>query len=997
MPRSARAPSSTTRERRGTPVLEDASSYMRNSSPHANAGALYLMDHADRQQQLPPYANMQEQYVPHHLADTTFDSVSDAGRTFIRNPYNDDGTAQMYRRAPYTPGEFATDSISVAHQMPRMTTPRTAPNNVIRVINKDMTAQFRGRSQSVPNARIRWFENRKSQLLGCCLTMAFLGLTIALYNFRWMGLIAGSVNTIICGTAVVVTYFRKKHWHQHPNPIVHNRAVLGIFLAFCLLLNILVDFKPGDHKSEEMCRGLAGATEFFFFTSEAWGLVMACDLFFSLTSPFTSYKRLMRFYHLWVWFGGIVMACIAWGVAEAGGFFTVDGQSVKYGGDRALLVGFCLAPWILIYSFVIIVLFVSVCVLTLAWHRLYLRGVPKTYNIRLRVLNYVSFFTGAYVFYWLLLLLLYMCAYFVSSKSINSDGTSKGGSEEAVAQVLRQLVAFLIASKGYLDYVIWFAVNSIERPQVNTALRSEILYYTTSGIKESVRAVTDELISIPISGDNDKNKFIKFWSFCTPSFRNIRLTYGISDAEYINMFGATTKERFSEGRSGAFMFFTGDERLIVKTMSPEECNFLRKIAQNYEAYLVANRNTLLTRFYGCHAVSLYGKMYYFVVMANLFADTQECGDGMNFHEPNIVLKDNDLLMKIRIDPVQAHKIYDQIHKDSDFLCEQGIMDYSLLMGVQSSEYYVDTSDIVTSRNMSKGPQEESLFTQVATSGPQEESLFTQVATSVSGPSLYHFGIIDILQQWTFEKKMERFYKVQFKRKDPDGVSAMPPKPYKFRFQQKMSRIFGLASHHRANTPAFHLNHPALIDVLDHDGNRVCAKYYDKSYPGAKDQLALEKKLYMKTKNSNPRLEGEAWPSIAFDVSGVSMQLAAADIILVENIVSVFRSGSDVTMHVVGSANENEIILLSVLDAAFEAVSTLLKGRLDRHVLLDNIELVLLTLDEVVDGGMILETDTSSITNRVLMRGADNEVPISELTISQAFASAREQFSRSFRS
>ncbi|GLD93833.1 hypothetical protein PINS_up002438 [Pythium insidiosum] len=673
MPRSARAPSSTTtRERRGTPVLEDASSYMRNSSPHSNAGAVYLMDHADRQQQMPLYNNMQEQYVPHHLADTTFDSVSDAGRTFLRTTYNDDGTAQMYRRAPFTPGEFTSDSITVAHQMPRMTTPRTAPNNVIRVINKDMTAQFRGRSQSVSNARIRWFENRKSQLLGCCLTMAFLGLTIALYNFRWMGLIAGSVNTIICGTAVVVTYFRKKHWHQHPNPIVHNRAVLGIFLAVCLLLNILVDFKPGDHKSEEMCRGLAGATEFFFFTSEAWGLVMACDLFFSLTSPFTSYKRLMRFYHLWVWFGGIVMACIAWGVAEAGGFFTVDGQSVKYGGDRALLVGFCLAssrvcceagrtceagvrscdtssnflnaqrwPWILIYSFVIIVLFVSVCVLTLAWHRLYLRGVPKTYNIRLRVLNYVSFFTGAYVFYWLLLLLLYMCAYFVSSKSINSDGTSKGGSEEAVAQVLRQLVAFLIASKGYLDYVIWFAVNSIERrtgnganrgqesadvdvdlsPQVNTALRSEILYYTTSGIKESVRA-TDELISIPISGDNDKNKFIKFWSFCTPSFRNIRLTYGISDAEYINMFGATTKERFSEGRSGAFMFFTGDERLIVKTMSPEECNFLRKIAQNYEAYLVANRNTLLTRFYGCHAVSLYGKMYYFVVMANLFADTQ---------------------------------------------------------------------------------------------------------------------------------------------------------------------------------------------------------------------------------------------------------------------------------------------------------------------------------------------------------------------------------------
>lgn len=111
---------------------------------------------------------------------------------------------------------------------------------------------------------------------------------------------------------------------------------------------------------------------------------------------------------------------------------------------------------------------------------------------------------------------------------------------------------------------------------------------------------------------------------------------------------------------------------------------------------------------------------------------QECGDGLNFHEPNIVLKDNDLMTKIRIDPTQAHKIYDQIHKDSDFLCSQGIMDYSLLMGVQSSEYLVDTSDLLPPR---------------PTMGKQDESLFTQVATSVSGPSLYQFGIIDFLQQW----------------------------------------------------------------------------------------------------------------------------------------------------------------------------------------------------------------------------------------------------------
>lgn len=859
------------RHHRGTPVLEEFT-YMNAFSPPCTGS--YALE-------TPPQPDS---------------NASSDGRRLMRSlpPVDQNGSFRLRRGTASgvvtvdnsttissSSGNFAdalslNNAMNTTPQQPLISTPRATQKNIVRVIDKDMTQQFRGRSKSAGQGRIRWFENRKSQLLGFCLTMAFLGVSVAMYKYRWTGLIAGSVNTIICGSAVVVTYCRKKQWHQHPNPIVHNRSVLSIFMAICLLLNVLVDFDPSGSNTD--CKRLAGITEFFFFTGEAWGLVMACDLFFSLTSPFTSYKRLMKFYHLWVWLGGLIMGVITYSVQGAGGFFTVDGQSMTYESDTDTVIGFCLAssriccdqgetcpddvqkcsttasflnaqkwPWILIYAFVLLVLFVSVCVLTLAWHRLYLRGVPKTYNIRLRVLNYISFFTGAYVFYWLLLLLLYMCAYFLSTKSTSSNSRD-------VAQVLRQLVIFLISSKGYLDYVIWFAVNNIERkggngrqdfadvdvdlsPQVNTALRSEILYYTTSGIKASVRAVTDELISIPISGEGEAGKSIKFWSFCPASFRNIRLTFGISDADYIQMFGATTKERFSEGRSGAFMFYTSDESVIVKTMSPEECAFLRKIARNYEAYMTSNPDTLLTRFYGCHSVSLYGKMYYFVVMCNLFADTdvvhhrydikgswvdrnakvpspgdktacrycnasytfgstknQECGDGMNFHEPDIVLKDNDLMTKIRIAPGTAHRIYDQIHKDSDFLCSQGIMDYSLLMGIQSSEYFVDTSQLPRNRR---------------------DLLFTQPATSVAGPSLYHFGIIDFLQQWTLEKKMERFYKTVVKRKDPEGVSALPPKPYKFRFQQKMSRIFALSTHTRAeNDTAFNHNYPTLIDVLD---------------------------------------------------------------------------------------------------------------------------------------------------------------------------------------
>ncbi|OQS04597.1 coatomer subunit zeta-1 [Thraustotheca clavata] len=169
-----------------------------------------------------------------------------------------------------------------------------------------------------------------------------------------------------------------------------------------------------------------------------------------------------------------------------------------------------------------------------------------------------------------------------------------------------------------------------------------------------------------------------------------------------------------------------------------------------------------------------------------------------------------------------------------------------------------------------------------------------------------------------------------------------------------------------------------IFVLDGEGNRLCAKYYDRaSYPTLKDQTTLEKKIWAKTKNMNARME--------------------AEIILIDNIVSVFRSQNENTIFVIGSAQENELILLHVLDGAFEAVSNMLKGHMDRHSILDNLELVLLTFDEVLDGGVIFETDTQSITNRVLMRGIDNEVPLTELTIGQAFMTVREQWSRSFRS
>lgn len=64
-----------------------------------------------------------------------------------------------------------------------------------------------------------------------------------------------------------------------------------------------------------------------------------------------------------------------------------------------------------------------------------------------------------------------------------------------------------------------------------------------------------------------------------------------------------------------------------------------------------------------------------------------------------------------------------------------------------------------------------------------------LAKTVTGPAVYHFGVIDFLQNWTFQKKIERAFKIYVLRKDPDGLSVMAPEDYKVRFQQKLEQIF----------------------------------------------------------------------------------------------------------------------------------------------------------------------------------------------------------------
>jgi hypothetical protein len=124
---------------------------------------------------------------------------------------------------------------------------------------------------------------------------------------------------------------------------------------------------------------------------------------------------------------------------------------------------------------------------------------------------------------------------------------------------------------------------------------------------------------------------------------------------------------------------------------------------------------------------------------------------------------------------------------------------------------------------------------------------------------------------------------------------------------------------------------------------------------------------------------------------------AAEIIILDGLVTVYRNSCDVWMYVVGTQMENELILVNVLTALYDSMATLLRAPTDKRLLLDNFDTLLITVDEMVDAGMILETDTSAIVNRVGMKSADSGTPggetFSESNLNSMFAQGREAIAR----
>ncbi|CEG43110.1 Phosphatidylinositol 4-phosphate 5-kinase (PIPK-D3/GPCR-PIPK/PiGK3) [Plasmopara halstedii] len=733
---------------------------------------------------------------------------------------------------------------------------------------------------------------------------------------------SGAFISVISCSIITLSFLWKRKWRRYPNPLIYWKAVVDLLYA------LRFQFSWDGYTNPLGCRALATLTQFCIFSSECWFLCMSYNLYQCSTNPFTNLKHNLKWYHSFSWSVGMLFAALLW-------LSSVEFDPKVH---PACFVDETVANELIVYYVVVILAVLCAVIFAVLETQTHpFKGMKEALKAKKDVIRSARIFTVAYIIYQIILISFWAADVLFFSN------------HPRALHLVRDASSFFHAAKGLIDLVIWVAINGSPhvdcrsgrlgntfdsdrysdvdidlQPQLNVALRKEVLHFTTRGIvaaSSNTPMVTSNRRVVHLRL-HELGMTVCFDDYSPSSFRDIRQGFGINEILYRKAFLATCHERLqSGGSSGAFMFYTADYAFLVKTVTTSERNVLLNMLPAYIRHMKENPESHLTRFYGCHSIEMYGQVFNFVVMGNVIGRTSMhqffdikgswidrnatalppgktvictyCSHAFRYgtnesceysirgiHLPHIVLKDNDFHRKLRVESDIAEALVCQLENDSNFLREQGIMDYSLLLSVHNTKYVVEHCSMDT-RNPSPTkrkvnypvchPESNDSFLSLVTDSADQTDASTDEdldevecgnrrkfnrncrysvvgqyegcsitiqnnspllgrtmrrcnsvlygataetsrsddklkwigkrtlekrgyqACVVAGPDFYTLGVVDMLQTWTWTKRLERLWKTIILRHDGMGISAAPPKLYAERFQRKMRDILMVPS------------------------------------------------------------------------------------------------------------------------------------------------------------------------------------------------------------
>ena len=252
------------------------------------------------------------------------------------------------------------------------------------------------------------------------------------------------------------------------------------------------------------------------------------------------------------------------------------------------------------------------------------------------------------------------------------------------------------------------------------------------------------------------------------------------------------------GKSGEFFFFSKDNKLLIKTIGSEEQKELLRVLESLHEHFKVNPDSRIAKVFGLFTFEREnaGSKIHFVIMENvcnvpekyilrrydLKGSTydRDALKGTEVSKDHVVqkktLKDMNFIKiekELRVDMASRLQLADAIEKDANYFKSQNLIDYSLLV------FVVDKNQLLADaeKDVSLLQWAEALIDEC----PNHQGLG------------YQLGIIDYLQVYNFQKKVELHFKRLKTATLNLDASSQPPNIYAKRFISFVRKILGLES------------------------------------------------------------------------------------------------------------------------------------------------------------------------------------------------------------
>lgn len=320
----------------------------------------------------------------------------------------------------------------------------------------------------------------------------------------------------------------------------------------------------------------------------------------------------------------------------------------------------------------------------------------------------------------------------------------------------------------------------------------------------------------------------KFKEYMPLVFRNIRERFNIDEKLFARSFFIQPNIMQQTGQSGSSkIYLTEDKMFWVKTVASEEVEVMHNIMPMYHQYIVeSHTETLLPQYLAMYRTTIDAKLYYYVVLRNIFSPSKkihkkydlkgsqidrEAKESDKEHE-NTTFKDNDFTQdnaKLFMGKGAKVSFLEKLGKDVDFLSSLKIMDYSLLVGIHDCDK-VDSSDNEDENDLEEGfetgedsgdgleqednedPQQRKFLRALSNCSDShmlafDPEFFSVPSSHVSKREIYYLGIIDVLSYYGATKKAAHAAKT-VKHGAGAEISTVKPQLYGTRFKEFIESI-----------------------------------------------------------------------------------------------------------------------------------------------------------------------------------------------------------------